>query len=174
MPWHCLTVQPPPFSVLTWLGNHCIRTSSRHKTILFSMFAGCPGDQVFTTCGSCRYTCENYGKVGCGSGCSVGCYCPRGYLELGDRCILPSQCPWTWIVFHKLKWILLDMLKDYLWESNNINAICRRGQLIAWVGCDNIHQEYFPHKKICHLTTPHKWNSCDSNDVLLWLGRLNA
>lgn len=32
-------------------------------------------------------------NIVCGLICSTGCFCPRGLVELGDKCVPPSECP---------------------------------------------------------------------------------
>ena len=56
----------------------------------------CPGDKVYTTCGSaCPTTCSNFRNPPvCITLCVSGCFCPSGTVEFGDsnRCVAPDTC----------------------------------------------------------------------------------
>ena len=56
----------------------------------------CTNGKVFRTCGTaCPRTCDNYQQefLPCTRQCVIGCFCPEGMVEMGDTCVLPSQCP---------------------------------------------------------------------------------
>jgi len=54
----------------------------------------CTNGKVYDACGTaCPSTCENYNTTReCTLQCVSGCFCPRGMVELGDNCVLPSDC----------------------------------------------------------------------------------
>ena len=61
----------------------------------------CTNGKVFHTCGTaCPRTCDNYQQefLPCTRQCVIGCFCPEGMVEMGDTCVLPSQCPGTIIM----------------------------------------------------------------------------
>ena len=56
----------------------------------------CTNGKVFQTCGTaCPRTCDNYQQefLPCTRQCVADCFCPSGLVEMGDRCVSPSECP---------------------------------------------------------------------------------
>ena len=64
--------------------------------IIFFIAHKCPGDKVYKECGTaCPITCENINDppVVCPAMCVSGCFCPRGTVEHGKKCVKPAECP---------------------------------------------------------------------------------
>lgn len=57
----------------------------------------CKENEVFKHCGSeCYPTCRNKRGIidsHCNDRCIKGCFCRKGYVSYGDKCLLPEECP---------------------------------------------------------------------------------
>lgn len=55
----------------------------------------CPENEHYEKCGSaCPATCSNYGRPGpaCAQRCVEGCFCDKGYILDGQKCVKPKDC----------------------------------------------------------------------------------
>ena len=79
------------------------------------IYIDCPIEgQVYTTCGSCDLTCDDYNLGACPAVCRVGCACPSDQVidVVANRCVPKEECPPR----SKILFSQLHSVADHWWS----------------------------------------------------------
>ena len=101
--------------------------------------ARCPEGKEWSDCGTpCRLTCDNYENPPfCLQGCAIGCFCPEGMVEDGERCVLPTDCQTETGEILGCMGALFG--SDFSWSKNDLcNSSHFRGKLTMKAGSSTL------------------------------------
>jgi hypothetical protein len=127
--------------------------------------AECPGDKVFTRCGSaCPRTCDNKDELTfCTLQCVEGCQCPPGTVALGDRCVAEEECP---SFSHCLEPITTGPCRASI-PAFGYNVTTGRCERFIYGGCEGNNNNFCTRDECENVCDPCRYANCDRDEDCL-------